>query len=115
MPSDIAPLYLDEDVSVVVAAILRGRGFDAITTRDAGRLGYGDASQLVFAAHARRVLLTHNRADFERLHKEWLATGQLHVGMIIARRRLAVELAARIGRLLMRLPASALEDQLLYV
>jgi hypothetical protein len=31
-----AELYLDEDVSVLVAALLRARGFDVITARDEG-------------------------------------------------------------------------------
>jgi hypothetical protein len=31
-------LYLDEDVSVLVADLVRARGFTAITTREAGRL-----------------------------------------------------------------------------
>ena len=31
-------LYLDEDVDVLVADLLRARGFVATTTRDAGKL-----------------------------------------------------------------------------
>jgi predicted nuclease of predicted toxin-antitoxin system len=40
-------LYLDEDVNVLVADLLRARGFDAITVRDAGQLRATDAEQLV--------------------------------------------------------------------
>lgn len=29
-------LYLDEDVNVLIADLLKARGFDALTTRDAG-------------------------------------------------------------------------------
>jgi hypothetical protein len=32
-------IYLDEDVDVVVADLLKARGFVAVTTRDAGNLG----------------------------------------------------------------------------
>ncbi len=39
-------LYLDEDVSVLVADLLRARGFIAMTTQEAGRTGENDASQL---------------------------------------------------------------------
>lgn len=31
-------LYLDEDVNVLVADLLKARGFDAITARDANQL-----------------------------------------------------------------------------
>ena len=30
-------LYLDEDVNVLVADLLKARGFDALTVRDAGQ------------------------------------------------------------------------------
>ena len=109
-----AQLYLDEDVSVVVATIPRARGFDAMTTREAGQLGQSDFDQLASAARAGRVLLTQNRIDFERLHREWLEAGRPHAGVVIARRRVAVELAARVGRLLTRLTADELKNQLLY-
>jgi hypothetical protein len=46
MPDPPAPLYLDEDVSVLVATILQARGLDAVTTRDVGKLSRTDAEQL---------------------------------------------------------------------
>jgi hypothetical protein len=39
-------LYLDEDVDVLVADLLRARGFVATTTRDAGNLQASDAKQI---------------------------------------------------------------------
>lgn len=36
-------LYLDEDVNVLVAALLRARGYDVLTTREEGRLAASDA------------------------------------------------------------------------
>ena len=115
MPDPPASLYLDEDVSVVVATILQARGFDAVTTRDLGRLGRPDAEQLATSAIAGRVLLTHNRVDFEILHGEWLRAGRAHAGIIIARRRAPSELASRVGRLVGRLTADDLKNQLVYV
>ena len=35
-------LYLDEDVGVLVADLMRSHGFDAVTAREAGQLGKGD-------------------------------------------------------------------------
>lgn len=115
MPSRPAPVYLDEDVSVVAAAILKARGFDVLTARDAGQLGRSDFQQLAFGTEAGRVLLTHNRVDFERLHQEWLEAGKSHAGIVVARRRPPGDLAARVGRLLTRLTAEDLHNQLLYV
>ena len=103
MPSNPAPVYLDEDVSVVVAAVLRARGFVVITARDAGQLGRSDAEQLAFAAGSERVIFTHNRVHFERLHREWLDAGKPHAGILVGRRWPPVELATRVGRLLLRL------------
>ena len=60
MPEVYPSLYLDEDVSVVVGAILRARGFNILTARDAKQLGQTDGQQLSIAAAANRVLLTHN-------------------------------------------------------
>lgn len=115
MPEPPAHLYFDEDVSVIVAAILRARGFEVVTTRESGRLGLPDAEQLAFAAGAGRAFLTHNRSDFERLHRECLETGRAHAGIIIARRRLPRDLAAMVGRLLGRLSAESFKNQLFYV
>lgn len=42
----IATLYLDEDVSVLLAALLRGRGIDVSTARDEQMLGRPDPEQL---------------------------------------------------------------------
>lgn len=39
-----AELYLDEDVSVLVAALLRARRFSATTARDEGMLRQSDAN-----------------------------------------------------------------------
>jgi hypothetical protein len=44
-----AGVYLDEDVSVLVADLVRARGFEAITPRDSGHLGRTDIEQLRYA------------------------------------------------------------------
>jgi predicted nuclease of predicted toxin-antitoxin system len=60
-------LYLDEDVNVLVADLLRARGFDIVSARDAGQLHATDAEQLAYAVNQARTLVTHNRTDFEEL------------------------------------------------
>ena len=110
-----ARIYLDEDVDVLVADLLQAREFHALTTRDAERLGENDAAQLEFAANANMALVTHNRADFEALHQRWLADGQGHWGILIATRRRPHAVTANLLRLLDRLTADDLRDQLLYL
>ena len=69
-------LYTDEDVDILVADLLRARGFDVLTTRDALRLHATDEEQLAFSATEGRALLTHNRADFEALHQAYKPQGR---------------------------------------
>lgn len=59
--------YTDEHLPLTVAAGLERRGVDALTVRDAGRLGGDDDSQLRFATEEGRVLVTCDD-DFLRLH-----------------------------------------------
>jgi predicted nuclease of predicted toxin-antitoxin system len=80
-------LYLDEDVSVLLAELLRPHGFDVVTTRDVKRLGESDSTQLQFAADHQRTILTHNRLDFEALHTVSLQENRPHAGILIANRR----------------------------
>ena len=94
MPDAYLSLYLDEDVSVVLGAILSARGYNVLTVRDAKQLGQTDIKQLHIATEGNRILLTHNRVDFEQL---------------------PVELAARIGRLFTRLPPEDFANQLFYI
>jgi predicted nuclease of predicted toxin-antitoxin system len=108
-------LYLDEDVNVLVAELLRARGFTAITTREAGQLRNSDAEQLAYAVSQRKTFLTHNRADFEALAKECFAAGKTHYGIIIAVRHPAQEIVRRLLRLLNQVTADEMQDQLRYI
>lgn len=65
-------LYLDEDVDVLIADLLRAHGFSAISALEAGQLHKDDREQLAYAVSQRKTLLTHNRADFEALALSYL-------------------------------------------
>jgi hypothetical protein len=110
-----AELYLDEDVSVLVAVLLRGRGLDAVTAIAERMLGQDDAAQLERAVALGRCIVTHNRVHFELLHRRYLASGRDHAGIIVATRRAPHELAGRIVMLLNALTADEIRNQLLYV
>lgn len=102
-------------MSVLVAELLRSRGFAATTTRDAGRLGSNDAAQLAYAAAEGLTLLTHNRADFEALARTYEEGQQTHSGIILARRHSAPELVRRLLTLLNHVTADEIKDQVRYI
>ena len=80
-------IYLDEDVDVLLAALLRARGYDVEHAKDAAQLGKSDEAQLNYAAENGRAILTHNRIHFEALAAVWFERSESHSGIIIAGRR----------------------------
>jgi hypothetical protein len=108
-------LYLDEDVDVLIARLVRARGFEATTTQEAGQVGSGDEPQLAFAASRQLAMLTHNRMDYEALAERFFAAGREHCGIIIAARRPPYEIARRLLRILNAVTADEMENQLLYI
>jgi predicted nuclease of predicted toxin-antitoxin system len=108
-------LSLDEDVNVLLADLVRARGFGAMTTQEAGRKGSSDAEQLAFATSQGKAILTHNRVDFEVLAQRYFEDKKTHSGIIIAVRRHPKELARRVLILLSSLTADEIENQLRYI
>ena len=108
-------LYLDEDVSVLVAELIRARGFVALTTQEAGHRQNSDVEQLAFATRERKTLVTHNRIDFESLAKQYYEAGQNHSGIIIAVRRPPYELARRLLRILNHVTSEEMQNHIHYI
>ncbi|HEV8713218.1 MAG TPA: DUF5615 family PIN-like protein [Candidatus Binatia bacterium] len=108
-------LYLDEDVDVLVADLVRARGFQVITTQEAGQVSEGDVEQLADAVSQQKTLLTYNRVDFEMLAQQYFAAGQTHHGIIIAVRRLPYEIARRLLTILNHVTADEMENQVRYI
>jgi hypothetical protein len=108
-------LYLDEDVSTLVAKLLRSRGFAVTTTLEASNTGRSDAEQLAHAAQAQMAIVTHNRADFEALAADYFKNGRSHGGIIIAVRRTAQEIARRLLVILNAVTSDEMRDQVRYV
>jgi hypothetical protein len=108
MESLFIELYLDEDVNVLIADLLRGRGFNAVTTRDEGQLQNSDAQQLAYA-------VSHNRADFEELAQQYQEDGLTHYGLILATRHRSYELVRRLIIILNHITADELVNQIRYI
>lgn len=108
-------VYLDEDVDVLVATLLRSRGFEAITTHQAGQLGKTDTEQLGYAVSQKASILTHNRTDFEDLAREYFEQEKPHYGIIIAARNPCQEIMKRLLVILCSTTADEMENQILYI
>jgi hypothetical protein len=79
-------LDLDEDVNVLVADLVRARGF-RVTTQSAGKVGTTDANQVAFATGEGKAILTHNRVHFEALAQAYFEGKKTDCGIIVAVRR----------------------------
>jgi predicted nuclease of predicted toxin-antitoxin system len=77
-------LYLDEDVRVLLAEILRGRGYDVIHTIEVNRTGKSDEEQLAYAVRRKMAILTHNTGDFAALARYYEKQGKAHFGIIVS-------------------------------
>ncbi|GAK59697.1 hypothetical protein U27_06682 [Candidatus Vecturithrix granuli] len=78
-------LYLDEDVPEAIAVALRLRGCDVLTVKEAERKGFSDVEQLNYAFSIGRILLTHNIADFCKIHTTFMRNGEPHHGIILSK------------------------------
>ena len=115
MNSLFITLYLDEDVDVLLADLMKAHGFEATTTTGIGARGKSDAEQMAFAVSRDMAILTHNRSDFERLSQEYFSAGQSHAGIIIAVRRPVYDLARRLLVILNFVTADEMQNQIRYI
>ena len=88
--------YLDEDVDIKLAEILKSNGHEADTTSESGNQGASDESQLTLATSLGAILITHNRRHFRRLHRNWTQEGKWHSGIVISRQLPLAELERRV-------------------
>jgi len=110
-----AKIYLDEDVALVVADILRSNGHDVQTTSDSHRKGKDDPDQLRYTTINGFAILTHNRVDFEDLARNYFEGGSNHSGIIISVLRPPNEIANKMLELLERFSADEMRNQLMYI
>ncbi len=108
-------LYLDEDVDILVAELLKARGFEVITTRDAKNLQLDDESQFTYAISQGLTFLTHNRADFEALVQTYFDEEKQHCGVIIATRHPAYEIVRRLLVILNQVTKDEMNNQVRYI
>jgi len=76
----ILKVYLDEDISPILAKLLRKEGIDALCAHDAKMIQKEDKDHLAFATQEKRVLISCNVRDFPEI-----ASKQEHAGIILSR------------------------------
>ena len=76
-------VYLDEDLSPVIARILRQKGFDVASAYEVGHIQLDDRAQLAYATSEGRAIVTANVVDFLTLAHEAVATNTEHAGIIV--------------------------------
>ena len=112
---EVIKLFLNEDVHTKLGKALRQRGFDVITTFEAGMSGSPDEEQLAFAASQGRAILTFNRGDYARFHKRYAEHGWQHCGIIVSEQYPIGELLRRMLNLLMSLSVQDMRNRLEYL
>lgn len=109
---DPPKLYLNEQLSPVIAVQLRNQGFDVTSSQEAGMLAKTDEKQLEYAVSEHRALVTFNASDFRRLHGRYLAGEKEHWGIILSTQEPIGVLFRRLLRLLHSVSAEELKNQI---
>ena len=78
----MARFYSNENIALQVVMELRRLGHDVLTSHDAGNanIAMPDSEVLACAVAEGRILLSHNRRDFLRLHRH---RTEDHAGIVV--------------------------------
>lgn len=91
-------LYLDEDVNILIATLLRTGTINVITTLESDMLGSEDDVQLEYATGKNAAIVTHNRVHFENLFEKYVEKNKTHAGIIILIRRDVYLMARKLSK-----------------
>ena len=100
----MAIFFLDHNVRVLVAELLRASGQTAVTARDLFLTRATDDELLLAAAERGWTLVTNNRKDFELLHDAWLrwsaawGAAAAHAGILVLPQPWPADRSARVLR-----------------
>lgn len=81
----MARFYTDENFPLPAVEELGRLGHDVLTSFDSGNANAAvpDAAVLAFATEKGRILLTHNRRHFLRLHNQGQGSEAVHAGIVV--------------------------------
>lgn len=98
-----------------ISIALKKKGYNSITTKEAGMLQGTDPAQLKFAINEKRVLVTYNWIDFAKLHHQYLSKGKGHTGIIVSAQIPLGEALRRLLNLASQLSADNMINRLEYL
>jgi hypothetical protein len=99
-----------------LARQLRAAGHLVYLPSELGLKGQRDDLHLQTATSLGAVLVSHNQKDFDPLHRDWSAKGQLHTGIILVVQRLDIgSKIAWLQRAATLLTAELAKNQLMFL
>lgn len=111
-------LYIDEDITNQLAALISQRGFQVVSAVDIGMIERSDEEHLTYAAERNMTLFTYNERDFVELARRWMTEGRPHAGILISDQfslRQMGELLRRILNFLDRVTADEMVNVVRYL
>lgn len=108
-------IYTDEDVTNSIANALKRRGLKAYTTPEKNNRGLKDREQIEAATNMKASLLTHNLADFPRIHYELMEEGISHFGIIVAKQTSIGEIVRGVLRIADEFNRNEMRNRLEYL
>ncbi|HPD30647.1 MAG TPA: DUF5615 family PIN-like protein [Phycisphaerae bacterium] len=108
-------IWLDEDVRPLLGAVLRERGYDAVSAVELGRLSIPDADHFEYCAANGQALLTFNIRDFVPLARRAIEEDRHFSRLIVSERLPFSQLWRRTLRLVGTLQGEQLADRMIWL
>jgi hypothetical protein len=110
-----AKLYLDEDITDLLARVLRSAGYDVVSAHEVGMRGTSDQEQLLYAIAESRAILSFNVAHFPSLAR-WAFENQVeHFGIVVSTQLDFKDLLHRVQALLDNVSAEDLRNNFIWL
>lgn len=110
-----AKLYLDEDITDLLARVLRSAGYDVVSAHEVGMRGKSDREQLMYAIAEGRAILSFNVAHFPNLAR-WADDNQIeHCGIVVSNQLDFKDLLHRVRALLDNVSAEDLRNNFIWL
>ena len=108
-------LYLDEDISNLIAIILRSRGYDVVSAHEVGMRGKEDKEQLDYAIKNKRALVTFNARHFAPLTEQYYQDGIEHFGIIVSKKNNISEMISLVVNMFNNVTAEDLKNSFVWL
>ena len=108
-------LYLDEDITDLLARVLRTMGYDVVSAHEVGMRGKSDDEQLCYAIKNERTFLTFNARHFVPLTEALYEERREHFGIIISKQVSLSEIIRLAVKMLNVCKVSDLKNSLIWL